>query len=367
MSMRNQDTAKLELKTAHLKLDNVTKRFGPVAAVDHVTLDIPRGSFTTLLGPSGCGKTTLLRMIAGFYEPDEGGIYLDDQRVDQMPPHRRGTAMVFQDYALWPHMTVFDNIAYGLRMQNVKRAEITRRVQETMGLVEMPAALLERRPSQLSGGQQQRVAVARALVTQPRVLLLDEPLSNLDAKVRQRLRVEIRGLQRRIGITTVYVTHDQEEALSMSDMVVVMSQGQVMQVGAPEEIYHHPATAFVAEFLGVSNVLRGTVAPDGKDILVAGVCVPLDALSETSQLPAGSNVTVIFKADEARVVPSDRSAEGVVVFKGRLEEVFFIGSLYRHYVNVNGDMILVDSVTRVAQPEVSVLVPKDKLQVYPAA
>ncbi len=344
-------------QSAHLRLDNVTKRFERVVAVDHVSLDIPQGTFTTLLGPSGCGKTTLLRMIAGFYEPDEGGIYIEDLRVDQMPPHRRGTAMVFQDYALWPHMTVFDNIAYGLRMQGVKKEQVSSRVRETMVLVEMSPDLLERRPSQLSGGQQQRVAVARALITQPKVLLLDEPLSNLDAKVRQRLRVEIRRLQRRIGITTVYVTHDQEEALSMSDMVVVMNQGRVMQIGKPEEIYRHPANAFVADFLGVSNVLHGNVTQDGMGVAVAGICIPYKG-------SPGAPCTAVFKADEAQIVAGSAQREDAVVFRGKLEEAFFIGSLYRHYVNVNGEMLLVDSPTRVAGPEVSVVVSKQRIMVY---
>ncbi len=347
-----------KLETAHLRLENISKKFGAVVAVDHVSLDILRGSFTTLLGPSGCGKTTLLRIIAGFYEPEEGEILLDDKRIDQMPAHRRGTAMVFQDYALWPHMTVFDNIAYGLRMNKVPRAEIHQRVEAVMQLVEMPSAeILQRKPTQLSGGQQQRVAVARALIVQPRVLLLDEPLSNLDAKVRQRLRVEIRRLQRRIGITTIYVTHDQEEALSMSDMVVVMNQGRVMQIGKPEEIYHLPANAFVAEFLGVSNVLRGSVTSDGKGVSVAGVCIPYDA-------NPGSPATVVFKADEAEVESLESPIGQGILFRGTLEEVFFIGSVYRHYVNVNGEMILVDSPTRVTGSKVTVRVPENSIQVF---
>ncbi len=345
------------MQTSHLRLDNVTKKFGRVSAVDHVSLEIPRGSFTTLLGPSGCGKTTLLRMIAGFYEPDEGGIYVDDKRVDKMPPHKRGTAMVFQDYALWPHMTVFDNIAYGLRMQKMKKEEIEPRVRETMKLVEMSPDLLVRRPSQLSGGQQQRVAVARALITQPKVLLLDEPLSNLDAKVRQRLRVEIRRLQKRIGITTVYVTHDQEEALSMSDIVVVMKDGQVQQVGKPEEIYEQPANVFVADFMGTSNLLRGTVTSGGKSVLVAGTHVAHVGEPE-------SNVTVVFKADDAQITSDTFPRDDAVVFEGRVDECFFIGSVYRYYVNVNGEMILVDSPNKVEGPKVRVLVPKNKVQVY---
>lgn len=345
------------IQTSHLRLDNVTKKFGRVVAVDRITLEIPRGTFATLLGPSGCGKTTLLRMIAGFYEADEGGIYVDDKRVDRMPPHKRGTAMVFQDYALWPHMTVFDNIAYGLRMQKVARDEITRRVNETMHLVEMPATLLERRPSELSGGQQQRVAVARALITQPKVLLLDEPLSNLDAKVRQRLRVEIRRLQKRIGITSVYVTHDQEEALSMSDMVVVMKDGRVQQIGKPEDVYHHPANVFVADFLGISNLLRGTVTAGGKQVLVAGAHIAHEGTP-------GNSVTVVFKADEAQIGQDVRQTDEMVLFDGTIEESSFIGTVYRYYVNVNGEVILVDMPEKISDTKVKVAVPKDKIQVY---
>jgi ABC-type Fe3+/spermidine/putrescine transport system ATPase subunit len=353
-------TQRMKDEAAHLRLEGVTKRFGAAVAVDRVSLEIPRGSFTTLLGPSGCGKTTLLRMIAGFYEPDEGSIYLDEARIDQLPAHRRGTAMVFQDYALWPHMTVFDNIAYGLRMRQVKPDEVRARVVETMQLVEMPAAeIMTRKPTELSGGQQQRVAVARALIVRPQVLLLDEPLSNLDAQVRLRLRAEIRRLQRRVGITTIYVTHDQEEALSMSDMVVVMSKGRVMQIGRPEEIYYKPENAFVAEFLGVTNQLRGKIAADGQTALVAGASLPFHGAPE-------SPVVVIFKANDA-VIGRDTSAVGAsAVFRGRIEESSFIGSLYRHYVNVNGEIILIDTPEVVVEPEVNVVVPKEKLQIYNA-
>ena len=356
--MTQTSSPRIELKPAHLRLDGVTKRFGTIMAVDHVSLEIERGSFTTLLGPSGCGKTTLLRMIAGFYEPDEGSMYLDNARIDQLPAHRRGTAMVFQDYALWPHMTVFDNIAYGLRMRQIKADEIRARVIETMRLVEMPAAeIMTRKPTELSGGQQQRVAVARALIVQPQVLLLDEPLSNLDAQVRLRLRAEIRRLQRRIGITTIYVTHDQEEALSMSDMVVVMNKGRVMQIGRPEEIYHKPDNAFVAEFLGVTNQLRGQVAADGQRALVAGASIPFRGTPNSA-------VIVIFKANHADIARDDMPVEGNVTFHGRIEESSFIGSLYRHYVNVNGELILIDTPEAVTQPDVNVIVPQDKLQVY---
>lgn len=349
-----------KIQTSPLSLQNITKRFGSVQAVDHVSLEIPRGSFTTLLGPSGCGKTTLLRIIAGFYEPDEGTIFLDDKRVDQTPAHQRGTAMVFQDYALWPHMTVSDNIAYGLRMKHISKAEIRQRIDDVMRLIEMPAEILTRKPSQLSGGQQQRVAVARALIVQPHVLLLDEPLSNLDAKVRQRLRVEIRRLQRRIGITTIYVTHDQEEALSMSDQVVVMNHGKVMQVGTPEQIYQQPTSAFVAEFLGVTNVLVGRAVDGGRAVTVAGSTIPIAA-------PDGE-VTVVFKADAAHVLESGSPVDSdAVIFEGDLAEVFFVGSTYRHYVTVGQEMLLVDCPHRSAGRRVRVAVPSGEFKVYPGA
>jgi ABC-type Fe3+/spermidine/putrescine transport system ATPase subunit len=344
-------------QTSPLTLQNITKRFGSVTAVDHASLKIPRGSFTTLLGPSGCGKTTLLRIIAGFYTPDEGKIFIEDQRVDQMPAHQRGMAMVFQDYALWPHMTVFDNIAYGLRLKKISTAGIHERIDGIMQLIEMPAEILTRRPGELSGGQQQRVALARALIVQPRVLLLDEPLSNLDAKVRQRLRVEIRRLQRRIGITTIYVTHDQEEALSMSDQVVVMNHGKVMQVGTPEDIYQKPMTAFVAEFLGVTNVLRGAVSADGETVEVAGIRLRYRG-------EPGRSVKVIFKADQALLTAVDPASDAMVAFRGLLEEACFIGAVYRHYVSINGELILVDSPNKVNMAEVCVVVPRDNIKIF---
>ncbi len=357
MTLEQKPTTITQLQTSPLRLENVTKHFGAVVAVDHVSLDIPRGAFTTLLGPSGCGKTTLLRIIAGFYEPDEGHIFLDDKCIDQVPTHLRGTAMVFQDYALWPHMTVFDNIAYGLRMNKTPHNEIDQRVREVMQLVEMSAELLKRRPSELSGGQQQRVALARALIIRPRVLLLDEPLSNLDAQVRQRLRLEIRSLQRRIAITTVYVTHDQEEALSMSDVVVVMNQGRVVQVGKPEDIYRRPGTAFVAEFMGVSNVLRGRVTQDGKMVDAGGIHIPYTGAP-------GSAVTVVFKADEAELIADGASTGDAVVFEGDMLEAFFFGAMYRHFVQVKNNTILVDRPTRIEAKRVRFAIPRDKVRVF---
>ena len=245
-----------------LTIENVSKNFGAVAAVDGVSIDIAKGEFFFLLGPSGCGKTTLLRMVAGFYEPDGGEIRFDARVINAVPPHKRNTGMVFQNYALWPHMTVWQNVSYGLELRKLDKAAVKRRVGRALELVRL-TGLEQRRPNALSGGQQQRVALARALVIEPDVLLLDEPLSNLDAKLRIEMRHELRRIHAETGITTLYVTHDQKEALSLAGRMAVMCNGRVEQVGAPREVYLKPANRFVAEFIGQANVLPG-VATDGE-------------------------------------------------------------------------------------------------------
>ena len=237
-------------------------------AVKDTNLDIAPGSFVTLLGPSGCGKTTTLRMIAGFESPDEGEIYLGNEPINALTPNKRDTAMVFQSYALFPHYNVFDNVAYGLKLRKVPKDEIQKRVTDILALVEL-SGMEQRMTNQLSGGQQQRVALARALVVEPGVLLFDEPLSNLDAKLRVQMRTEIRRIQQILGITAIYVTHDQSEAMSISDQVIVMNKGVVAQIGSPMEIYYHPKNEFVADFIGEANFLRGkAVAVDGQDVTV---------------------------------------------------------------------------------------------------
>ena len=241
-----------------IAVQGLTKRFGSNEVVSRVGFSIGEGELFTLLGPSGCGKTTLLRLIAGFYVPDEGEIRFDDRRINDVPAHERGIGMVFQNYALWPHMTVFDNVAYGLKLRKVGRSEITERVKGALEKVRL-GGLGDRYPGQLSGGQQQRVALARALVLNPQILLLDEPLSNLDAKVRIQVRAEIRKLQKELGITTVYVTHDQEEALTLSDRIAVFNQGKLFQIGSPKDLYERPANRFVADFIGINNLVDGTV------------------------------------------------------------------------------------------------------------
>jgi len=242
-----------------IRVRDLTRKFGTVVAVDHVDLDVRDGEFLTLLGPSGSGKTTVLRMIAGFERPDAGTIELNGVDVTSIPPNGRDVNTVFQDYALFPHMTVLQNVEYGLRVRKVPSAERTARAVEALAAVQLPD-YGDRKPAQLSGGQRQRVALARALVNRPRVLLLDEPLGALDLKLREQMQVELKDLQRQVGITFIFVTHDQDEALTMSDRIAVFNEGRITQLGTPQEIYEHPATPFVAGFVGVSNLLEGAVA-----------------------------------------------------------------------------------------------------------
>ena len=267
---------------ADIRLDRVVKRFEDVAAVDGITLEVPRGSFFALLGPSGCGKTTTLRMIGGFEEPTEGAIFLADRDVVGLPPYKRDVNTVFQSYALFPHMTVADNVAFGLERRRVAKGEIRSRVAEALELVDL-AGREGRKPRQLSGGQQQRVALARALVNRPRVLLLDEPLGALDLKLRKQMQLELKRIQQDVGITFVHVTHDQEEAMTMADTIAVMNHGRIEQLGPPAELYEHPRTAFVASFLGTSNLLEGTVEGAGGVRLAEGTLVraPTDGHSGT--------------------------------------------------------------------------------------
>src|SRR4051812_3428209 len=265
-----------------VELRAITKRFGDFTAVNGIDLEITEGEFFTMLGPSGCGKTTTLRMIAGFEEPSEGALLISGEDVAALPPHKRPTNTVFQSYALFPHLTVSDNVAFGLKRKGVDGSEIDRRVKEELTRVGL-AQEANRKPNQLSGGQQQRVALARALVNLPKVLLLDEPLGALDLKLRKGLQVELKRIQREVGITFVYVTHDQEEALTMSDRIAIVNRGRVEQVGGPEEIYERPNTSFVAGFIGVSNLMPGTVSAAGLVKLDSGP----EVAGETGSLAPG--------------------------------------------------------------------------------
>jgi ABC-type Fe3+/spermidine/putrescine transport system ATPase subunit len=334
-----------ELPAAHLRLDAVVKRFDTVTAVDHVTLEIPQGAFATLLGPSGCGKTTLLRMIAGFYEPEGGAIYLDHARIDHLPAHKRGTAMVFQDYALFPHMSVYENVAYGLRLARLPKDQIARRVAETLQFVDL-STLVERAPKQLSGGQQQRVALARALVVRPKVLLLDEPLSNLDANLRERMRWELRALQQRLNITFLYVTHDQSEALAMSDWIAVMHQGQVEQWGTPREMYYHPRTPFMAEFVGSANLQPAVVVQRGEQGLSVQLgehCFSVPVADPVGQ--PGNTVQLCIRPETLTIsddMSEQRAYPARIGLAGTITRQAFLGHLMRYWVRINGDEWIVD-------------------------
>ncbi len=341
----------------HVRLVGVTKRLGTHLAVDGISLDVAEGTFMTLLGPSGCGKTTTLRMIAGFYSPDRGEIRIRDRVINDIPPHRRNTAMVFQEYALFPHMTVVENVGYGLRMRRVPRPEARRRVALVMELVGLSGQ--ERKfPHQLSGGQQQRVALARALIVEPEVLLLDEPLSNLDAKLRVRVRTEIRQLQQRLGKTTLYVTHDQEEALAISDQIGVMHNGRILQVGTPAEIYFYPANHFVADFVGLANFIEGEVV-DAHHINVNGLVVTV-----ARPIDRRGRVTLVVRPEMIRLVPAagaDRPA-----LRGRIANTAFLGSLTRYWVTANGSEWIVDVPApghETLHGDVALLLPSDRIHV----
>ncbi|HEY3434809.1 MAG TPA: ABC transporter ATP-binding protein, partial [Solirubrobacterales bacterium] len=281
--------------TPSVELRSVTKRFGELAAVDDLSLDLGRGEFFTLLGPSGCGKTTTLRMIAGFETPDEGEIRIEDEDVAQLPPHKRPTNTVFQSYALFPHLSVEANVAFGLKRKKVAKDEIAERVKAELERVGL-ASHAKRKPSQLSGGMQQRVALARALVNLPKVLLLDEPLGALDLKLRKNLQVELKRIQREVGITFVYVTHDQEEALTMSDRIAVMNRGRVEQVATPEEVYDRPATTFVAGFIGVSNLMPATVTGGNEVKLDQGQTIS----TTTDGFSAGERCHAVVRPEKLR-------------------------------------------------------------------
>ncbi len=316
---------------AFLELTGVQKRFGPSVAVADFNLAMEAGEFVSFLGPSGCGKTTTLRMIAGFEVPTEGQIMLEGSDITNRPPNKRNVGMVFQSYALFPNMTVADNIGFGLRVRKRPADQIRKRVGELLELINLPDKG-GRYPYQLSGGQQQRIALARALAFEPQVLLLDEPLSALDAKIRVALRVEIRSIQRQLGITTVYVTHDQEEALSLSDRVVVMSEGHVEQIGTPFEVYNFPKTPFVASFVGTLNVLPASVVDAGRgEVMIAGQTVRIARRFEGG---SGKSVNIALRPE---MVKLGDGPEGSNRVSGKVIDVSFLGSIVRMRVAVGGE------------------------------
>ena len=307
-----------------LQLKQINKYFGRSHVIKDVNIDFEKGHFVTFLGPSGCGKTTLLRMVAGFYEPDDGEILLNGKRIERIPPYSRNTAMVFQEYALFPHMNVFDNVSYGLRVKNRPKEEIERRVKEALDLMQLKG-MEDRFPNQMSGGQQQRVAVARALVMNPEVLLLDEPLSNLDAKLRESVRVELRDIQKKMGLSTIYVTHDQSEALSMSDMIVVLKGGVVHQTGSPQEIYFEQKTPFVADFIGTTNLL--SVKGLGENTVSYGN----DRIPTAKSVNAGQEYCLSIRPECLKLVKE--AVDGQVNVKVTIQNKMFLGEKIRYFVN----------------------------------
>jgi len=329
-----------------VRLDHITKRFHEVVAVDDLSLEIERGEFFSLLGPSGCGKTTTLRMIGGFEEASSGTIYLGDADVTGLPPFKRDVNTVFQNYALFPHLTVFENVAFGLRRRNVAAREIATQVGAMLELVELPG-YEARKPSQLSGGQQQRVALARALINHPRVLLLDEPLGALDLKLRKQMQLELKRIQTEVGITFIYVTHDQEEAMTMSDRIAVMRAGRIEQLGNPEQLYERPQTGYVAGFLGVSNLLEGEVA--GRDGSLVSIRLKdgtiLRAPAEGAN--GASAVSLGVRPEKLRVTAvaehgTDEATEGLNRLRGTILDASYIGVSTQYLVEtVDGHRLTV--------------------------
>jgi len=325
---------------AYLSLQNLVKKFqarggsGEVLAVDNISLDIERGEFVTLLGPSGCGKTTTLRLIAGFEFPTSGKIILDGKDVAPLPPDKRQMSMVFQSYAIFPHLSVFENIAYGLKIKKMSKEDIKRRVAQVLELTEL-TGLENRAPNQLSGGQQQRVALARALVMEPKVLLLDEPLSNLDAKLREQMRVELRRIQSQLGITSVYVTHDQVEAMALSDRIVVMNQGRIEQVGRPWEVYRHPTNEFVANFIGRANFVDGEVVRVEVDrLVVRALGGVMDIPQPLDERHPGDPVRLVVRPEAIRLDAAEADFPAVV------RRSTYLGELIEYDLEIDGQLLI---------------------------
>ena len=338
------------MQAADVELEKIGKRYGEQWVVRNIDLHIQRGEFFTFLGPSGCGKTTLLRIIAGFVEPDAGLVRLDSQAVNQVPPWRRDIGMVFQSYALWPHLTVFENVAFGLRERKVARGEINQRVTAALKQVELQGTEA-RRPSQLSGGQQQRVALARTLVIQPRVLLLDEPLSNLDARLRIEMRLELLKLQRDLGLTTIYVTHDQEEALAMSTQIAVIDRGRVVQQGKPREIYETPADDFVAAFIGQSNLLTARIDRVLGELVIVTVEgsmeLKLRRPKTVKSIATGDAVILSVRPEAIELIDTKTESDRTTRIEGKIAASAYQGAFVEYEIIALGKLLK----ARVANPK----------------
>lgn len=353
---------------AFLEVADARVRYGNNEILKGVNLSVRQGEFVALLGSSGCGKTTLLRAIAGFNTPSEGAIRVNGMDVTRLPPDKRGMALVFQSYALWPHMTVAQNIGYGLRIRGLSKDTIRQKVQDAARLLGLDA-LLDRKPAALSGGQRQRVALGRALAIEPDILLLDEPLSNLDARIRLSVRHEISALQRRLGITAVHVTHDREEAMVMADRIVILNNGEIAQAGAPEEVYNHPASDFVAAFMGAENLIELPVSVKADRIEIAA-----GPHNKASTIPAGRRTlsdgitTARFRSEAAKLASPGTPNCGTtpeLVLTGTVDQTSYPGGLWRHMINVGGRHILVDA-PHSHQPgsEVEIRIPEQALFLF---
>ena len=316
-----------------LILKNLTKSYGDFNAVDDLSLVIPKGSFFALLGPSGCGKTTTLRMVAGLEEPTSGSIFVGETDITDMKPYRRPVNTVFQNYALFPHLTIFENIAFGLRRRGITEAEVKTAVDKVLNLIELPQ-LATRKPNQLSGGQQQRIAVARAIVNRPALLLLDEPLGALDLKLRRQMQIELKWIQTEIGITFVHVTHDQEEAMTMADTIAVMNKGKIEQMGTPEELYDSPKTAFVANFLGQSNLIPGEVSGNDGDNLIVDLFGTKVGVPKARSSARGNSVLVGVRPEKFRIGAEGKPTHGNVLTGGVVSDVSYIGVSTQYQVEM---------------------------------
>lgn len=325
----------------YIEFKNVIKKFDDFVALDNVSLTIPKGAFVTLLGPSGCGKTTLMRQLAGFSEPESGDILIKGQRMNGLPPYKRNTPLVFQEYALFPHMTVYENISYGLKLKNTPKEKVDKKVSEMLEMFNL-TGLDKRFPKQLSGGQQQRVAFARALIMGQEILLLDEPLSNLDAKLRVDVRTELRQIQQKFHITTIYVTHDQDEALSMSDIIAVMRKGKIEQVGAPWDIYFRPVNRFVADFVGTVNFLKSKIV-EIKDNLAT-----VSYNEQRFKLPCGGNfqtneeVTLVVRPECMRLAQKEDNLDLLTHLTGTITHFSFLGRVIRYWINIGSQTLIID-------------------------
>ena len=348
---------------SYIRFSHVTKKFGNFKALDDISLDIPKGCFNTLLGPSGCGKTTLMRQLAGFSEPDEGEIFVNGKKMNGLPPFKRSTPLVFQEYALFPHMTVYENISYGLRLQKKSKDEIAGKVAKMMEMFTLQG-MEKRFPKELSGGQQQRVAFARALIMDEEVLLLDEPLSNLDAKLRVEVRSELRQIQQKFGITVIYVTHDQDEALSMSDQIAVMRSGRIQQLGGPEEIYCRPKNHFVADFIGTVNFVDGNVMDCTSDqVTVSWKNLIFPVHNDGTAFRRGETVEIVLRPEAILISkePDEKAIRGMITFSS------FLGRYNRYFIDVDGENLIVDdsnpSITGAIRGEVWLHLDQSKLHI----